>query len=82
MDRAEYKVSLAKIARTLLYEDRAGSIRFTFDLDTSGGQKIIILERTERVLPPRDQARYDLAFGRAKDYLFSLGYQVEVFPEG
>lgn len=79
---SEYKVNVGAIARTLLYEDSRGTIRFTFDIDTSKGEKTIILERPAKRLPEAEQPRINLAFERTKQYLLSRGYQVEVFESG
>ncbi|MDB6016685.1 MAG: hypothetical protein JWR19_1174 [Pedosphaera sp.] len=76
---SDYKVSVGRIARTLLYEDAQGTIRLGFDVDTSDGKKLVILERPGKSLIEAQQLRIDLAFERAKQYLISRGYTVEVF---
>ena len=78
----DYKVSFGSIARTILYEDSLGTLRFTFDVDTSRGQETIVLEGS--VKPPSADAevRNNLARDRIREYLVALGYQVEVVGRG
>ncbi len=78
---SDYKVSFGRIARTLLYEDSQGIVRFTFDIDTSNGQKLIILEKRPLDTYGDDRLRADLIFERTKQYLLLCGYQVEVFEK-
>jgi hypothetical protein len=92
MNSSEYKVSLGSIARTLLYEDSQGIIRFGFDFDTSEGKNILILERPvsglkridsieDEQLRVAEQARISMAFERTKKYLLEQGHQVKVWPD-
>jgi len=79
---SDYKVSLGRIARTLLYEDPQGTIRFGFDFDTANGQNILILERPAN--DPKgtiEQSRIDLAFERTKQHLLKEGHQVKIWPD-
>lgn len=70
-------MSLGRIARTIVYEDSLGTLRYTFDVDTSKGQKAIALEGI--VNPPAGgEARNVLGLDRVREYLVSLGYRVEV----
>jgi hypothetical protein len=77
----DYKISFGAVARTLLYEDSEGTICFTFDVDTIKGQQTIILERYWKSMIESEQLRIDFAFERAKEYLASRGYKVEIFGE-
>lgn len=79
MSSSEYKVSVGAIARTLIYEDSKGILVFTFDTDTSKPETTIILERPRTKLTEFEQSRMDLAFERTRQYLFSCGYQVEIW---
>jgi hypothetical protein len=81
-DKAEYKVSFGVIARTVLYEDREGIIRFTFDVDTADGRNIIFLERNAKGLSPEARVREDMVAERVKEHLISVGYEVRFFPPG
>ena len=76
---ADYKVSLGDIGRTVLYEDAQGTIRFTFDVETSNGQNKIILERGKTSTVEAERLRTNLASERTKQYLLSRGYQVEYY---
>lgn len=89
---SDYKVELGKIARTLLYEDSEGTIRFGFDFDTSGGQNILILERPSGTIMntvsseggrsnEAEHSRVNVAFERTKQYLVSRGHNVKVWPD-
>jgi hypothetical protein len=76
MSPNEFTTKFGKVARTLEYEDPQGHLVFTFDLG-SGGDKSLCLEH----FTPQSQRvpRYRVAFERAKEYLESCGYQVEIF---
>jgi hypothetical protein len=78
--KAEYKVSFGRIARTIFYEDSKGSIPFTFDVDTSQGRNIIFLERSAEVSSAEKRLREQIAAERTKQHLTSLGYEVRFFP--
>jgi hypothetical protein len=71
----EFTVKFGKIARTLDYNDPEGHLVFTFDRGP-GGDKSICLEHHA----PRKQSvpRYSIAFERAKEFLESCDYQVEI----
>lgn len=73
----EYTVALGSIARTLLYTDPKGTILFTFDVDSSEGRKKVILEWPSNSLIHAEQMRINLAGQRIKEYLISIGYEVE-----
>lgn len=92
----DYKVSFGQIARTLLYEDSLGSIRFGFDISPSNPPAkekwTIGLEQPvdqfkqaasikDEKLRIAEQKRIETAFKRIKDYLISSGYQVKVWPD-
>jgi hypothetical protein len=81
MNSTDYKVSLGHIARTLLYEDSQGIIRFSFDFDTTGGQNILILERKEKSSVEIEQLRIETAFERTKQHLLKQGHQVKIWPD-
>jgi hypothetical protein len=78
MSANDFTVKFGSAARTLEYGDQQGHLVFTFDLG-SGGEKSLCLEhwspQTQRV------PRYRVAFERAKQYLESCGYQVEVYGD-
>ena len=87
-----YGVSLGNEARTLLYEDSLGTVLFSFDVDTAGGGKSLILERPlsrlSEINSIRDnrtrttqRARLSLAFERTKEHLIQLGLQVKIWPD-
>ena len=93
---SDYKVSFGRIAKTILYEDSFGTIRFGFDVspygDPSKGKWTIGLERPADQLKQADsiedeqlrtteQKRIETAFERVKEYLFSCGYQVKIWPD-
>jgi hypothetical protein len=79
---SSYKVSLGSIARTILYEDSQGVIRFSFDFDTSKGQNLLILERPANdPIGTIEQSRIDLAFERTKQHLLKQGHQVKIWPD-
>jgi hypothetical protein len=85
-----YKVSVGQIARTLLYEDSQGTICFCFDIEKSKepikeewtvflGRQALTGDGKQVINPVESQrARIDLAFERAKEYLLSRGYRVEL----
>jgi len=89
---SKYKVYLGSIARTLLYEDSEGIIRFAIDFDTSENPNILILERPGSVLSRKapisdeelrvtERARINLAFERTKEHLLAEGRRVKVWPD-
>ena len=67
----DYKVSVGRIARTLIYEDSKGTLCFTFDVDPSPEAKTIILEPFGKSLIEAEQLRIDMALDRVKQYLLS-----------
>ncbi len=76
MPSNEYTLKFGRVARTLEYDDPQGHIVFTFDLG-QGGDKSLCLEH---YLPQNQRVpRYRIAFARAKEYLESCGYSVEVY---
>jgi hypothetical protein len=79
-----FTVRVGKIARTLEYEDSEGRMMFAFD-GSPKGQKHLVLEHGAmdgdiKTEIPRG-VRYDLAFERARQYLLSRGYEVEIYGE-
>jgi len=78
-DKQEYKVSFGPIARTILYEDLEGVLRFIFDVDTDG-RNTIFLERNTKSLSPEARLRENIAAERTKEHLTSIGYEVRFFP--
>ena len=74
----DYKVAFGSVARTLLYEDSLGTVRITFDLDTSAGQRTIILGSLPKDLLATDRLRADAIVERTKKHLLSCGYMVAV----
>lgn len=89
---SDYKVSLGKIARTIIYEDSNGMFRFGLDFDTSAGQNILILERPveaikkvgsieDTVLRTAEESRINLAFERTRQHLIKQGHQVKIWPD-
>jgi hypothetical protein len=79
---ANYKVSVGKIARTLLYEDAKGTIRFAFDFDLPENPNVLILERHKiESSNEEEQLRFNSAFERTKQYLLSKGHKVKVWPD-
>ena len=80
----DFSVRFGKIARTLEYDDSEGRIVFAFD-GSPKGPKHVVLEHGAtagdfKTEIPRG-ARFDLAFERARQYLLSCGYEVEIFDE-
>jgi hypothetical protein len=89
---SSYKVSLGSVARTILYEDSQGIIRFSFDFDTSEGQNALILERPvaslrridsieDEQLRTAEQSRINSAFEGTKQHLLKQGHQVKIWPD-
>ncbi len=89
---SNYKVSLGKIARTIIYEDSNGTFRFGLDFDTSAGQNILILERPVEAikkicsiedtdLRTTEESRLNLAFDRTKEHLIKKGHHVKIWPD-
>ena len=93
--KAPYKISLARTARILRYEDSQGTIAFGFEYenrDPATGKWTLILEQStmesERIdaiqneeLRKVERQRLDAAFERSKKYLLAAGYQVKVWPD-
>lgn len=92
----DYKVSFGQTAKTLLYEDSLGIIRFGFDVSPSNSQAkekwTIGLEKPvdhfkqaasikDEKLRIAEQKRIETAFKRTQEHLLSLGYQVKVWPD-
>ena len=77
---SSYKVYWGRVARTIRYEDPNGTVLFSFDVDTSNGKNLVILEPPSKRLIDAEQQRNDLALERVKEHLLSLGFQVELFP--
>jgi NDP-sugar pyrophosphorylase family protein len=76
--RPDYRVNFGRIARTLLYEDSEGTISFTFELSEQGSKTHFLLEgRVDKGDSREQQARRNLAFERASQYLISGGHKVE-----
>jgi hypothetical protein len=78
----DYKVSFGKIARTLIYEDSLSSVLLAFDIGdkTRSGQNTTVLEHPGRSSPENDEQRIRTAMDRAREYLVSCGYNVEIYP--
>jgi hypothetical protein len=71
-----FTVKFGRTARTLNYEDAQGHITFTFDLAADGS---LVLEtggdKQRVIIGPR----FDVAVNRAKKYIESCGYVVEIY---
>ena len=65
-----------EVARVLVCEDATGRIEFTLDAGSKGDHSICLEHHPSDW--PRGP-RYDLAFRRAKEYLESCGYEVEIY---
>ena len=65
-----------EVARVLECDDAIGRITFTLDAGEKGDRSICLEHHPESF--PRGP-RYDLAFRRAKEYLESCGYEVEIY---
>jgi len=90
-----YKVTFARTARILRYEDSQGRISFGFEYDNRDpdtGKWTLVLERSstesDRIasiqnepLRNAEQQRVDAAFERTKQYLLSNGYLVKIWPD-
>jgi hypothetical protein len=80
----DYRVTLSKRARVLEYEDSLGQLLFTFDLgskfDPSKTHNNSLVLEHHSAHPPQTY-RYKTAFERTKQYLESLGYEVDVNGE-
>jgi NDP-sugar pyrophosphorylase family protein len=75
---SDYQVSFGPIARTLLYEDSDGTVKFTFDTIGEKKPKGLYLEgRIEEGATADLQARRDVAFKRSAAFLRSRGYEVQ-----
>jgi hypothetical protein len=73
---SEYKISMGPVARTLVYEDSSGALRFTFDVETANNKTTIFLDPKMKTIIQSAQARIDLAYERTKQYLVSRGYEI------
>src|ERR1700735_3577789 len=73
----DFSVKFGKTARTLEYNDPEGHLTFTFDQGSR--DKSLCLEH----FPARKQIapRYGIAFERAKEFLQSKGYKVEMYGD-
>jgi hypothetical protein len=93
MNSIDYKVSFGKTARTLLYEDSNGTVRFGFDVNPSqekskekwtielecpSNEYERIASIKNRQLWVAEQKRVDIAIERTKQYLISCGYLVKI----
>ena len=67
-----------EVARVLQCDDATGRIEFALDTG-SKGDRSICLEHHPAGWPRGP--RYDAAFRRAKEYLESCGYEVEIYGE-
>jgi hypothetical protein len=65
-----------EVARVLECDDSTGRIQFTLDAG-SKGDKSVCLEHHPSDWPRG--SRYDLAFRRAKEFLESCGFEVEIY---
>ncbi|MBI3415616.1 MAG: hypothetical protein HY043_09910 [Verrucomicrobia bacterium] len=73
-----FTVKLGKLARTIDYDDPHGHILFTFDAGSKGNTSLCL----EHHAPQTSRTpRYAIAFERAKQYLESCGYEVEIYGE-
>jgi hypothetical protein len=83
--RKDFTVKFGNIARTIECDDAEGQILFTFDAGSKfdfknpnrPGKNSLCLEHHPSDWPRGP--RYDLAFRRAKEYLESCGYDVEIY---
>ena len=64
-----------EVARVLQCDDATGRIEFTLDVGSKGGRSICLEHHPLNW--PRG-LRYDRAFQRAKQFLESCGYEVEI----
>jgi hypothetical protein len=92
MNSTDYKVSVGKIARTLLYEDSQGTICFTFDVavetkNSPTGKWILALDNPtpdfkridsikDEKLRVAEKLRLETAMERTKQFLISKGYEI------
>ena len=67
-----------EVARVLECDDATGRIEFTLDAGSKGDRSICLRHHPEGW--PR-KTRYELAFLRAKQFLESCGYEVEIYGE-
>ena len=67
-----------EVARVLECDDATGRIEFTLDAGSKGDRSICLEHHPSSW--PRG-SRYDLAFQRAKEFLESCGYEVEIYGE-
>jgi hypothetical protein len=70
----DYKVRFGKTARTIVYEDAAGEICFTFDF---ANEHTIILEEPPQLGSDGELDRIRKAAARTKKFLTKCGYAVE-----
>jgi hypothetical protein len=78
-ETANYSVRFGPIARTILYEDSQGVIRFCFDVNpvkSELGKWEVHLERKAHIGGTAESKRSDAAFERVAAYLVSRGYLV------
>lgn len=73
----QFEVNFSSVARILVYKDGRGQIEFSFDFpgDKSNG---IILEAPGNNNVEKEW--YDLAAARAREFLTSKGYKVQMWP--
>jgi hypothetical protein len=88
-----YKITFARTARIVRYDDSQGRISFGFeyeDRDAATGKWALVLERpdTERIDSIQDEnlrfaerQRLDTAFERTRQYLLSIGHHVKIWPD-
>lgn len=75
----DFKVRFsADVAGILEYDDATGRIEFTLDAGSKGDRSICLQHHPAGW--PR-KTRYELAFLRAKQFLESCGYEVEIYGE-
>jgi len=82
----DFKVSFGRIGRTLCYEDKEGALLFCFEAapSTDPAKKKWTIFLGNRALSGDGKemipasARIETAFVRAKNYLITCGYEVEL----
>lgn len=78
-ERADnFTVKFGRYARTLDYQDGQGHITFTFDVSPKGN-KCFYLETGGAKQRALIGTRFDAAVERAKKFLESCGYEVEIY---
>ena len=82
MNAAEFKVVFGKIGWTLLYEEPQGHLIFVYELGEKEKQMILaripVQDEVEANPYWHDQSRIDVALERAKAFLISRGYDVQI----